>query len=240
MMRRLIWTLLAVAGLAFAQEQPKLVTKIIDVKYADADRVARLVRFPGINGVNPDNSLHVIVLSGSPDAVAMAEAVVKKFDVAPANIELTVYLVSGSSHEGADDLPKDLAATAKQLHGVFAYKSYHILQSFIMRDRENGHGSSTSGTLPNSNATYSFHYQSMTVSSGPPRVVHIDNAQFSVGTPANNGIRTLDDKGHPVMDTSTINTDLDAGEGQKVVVGKSNVHGSDDALILVVTAQVVQ
>ncbi len=238
-MRRLIWILIAVAGLGFAQEQPKSTEKVIDVKYADADRIARLVNGPlmrpGVS-IRSDNTLHVIIVSGPPDVIATVEAIVKKFDVAPANVELTVYLVSGNSHDPTDDLPKDLTATAKQLHGVFAYKSYRVLQSFVMRDRENGRGSSTSGTLPSSSAAYNFHYQSMTVSSGTPRIVHIDNAQFSVSTPT--GIR--DDKGHGITDTSSINTDLDVGEGQKVVVGKSNVHGSDDALILVVTAQVVQ
>jgi hypothetical protein len=234
-MRRLIWTLLAVAGLALGQEQPMTIQKLIEIKYADPDRVARLVQGPGI-GVRSDSSLHAIIVSGPLVAVALVESMVKKLDVAPANIELTVYLISGNSHDATDDLPKDLASTAKQLHGVFAYKSYRILQSFMLRDRENGHGSSTSGTLPNSSAGYVFHYQSMAVSSGTPRVVHIDNAQFSVNTPT--GQR--DDKGHAITDNSAINTDLDIGEGQKVVVGKSNVHGSDDALILVITAQVVQ
>jgi hypothetical protein len=236
-MRRLIWTLLALAGLAFAQEQPKTVQKLIEIKYADPDRVARFVQGPNIS-VRSDSSLHAIIVYGLPEAVASVEEMVKKVDVAPVNVELTVYLVSGNSHDATDDLPKDLASTAKQLHGVFAYKSYRILQSFILRDRENGrgNGTGTSGTLPGSSATYNFHYQSLTVSNGTPRIVHIDNAQFSVNTPT--GQR--DDKGHVIADTSSINTDLDVGEGQKVVVGKSNVHGSDDALILVITAQVVQ
>jgi hypothetical protein len=237
-MRRLIATLLALAGLAFAQDQPKFVQRTVDVKYADAERIARFVNaYPGVN-VRSDSSLHAIIISGPPEGVASVEALVKKFDVAPANVELTVYLISGNSHDATDDLPKDLASTAKQLHGVFAYKSYRILQSFILRDRENGrgNGTGTSGTLPNSSAAYNFHYQSITVSSGTPRIVHIDNAQFSVSTPTGN----RNDKGNAIVDTSTINTDLDVGEGQKVVVGKSNVHGSDDALILVVTAQVVQ
>jgi hypothetical protein len=176
-----------------------------------------------------------IVVNWPADAVTEVEVMVKKLDVAPANIELTVYLISGNSRDAADDLPKDLASTAKQLHGLFAYKSYRILQSFVLRDRENGHGTSTSGSL-SAGASYNFQYRAVTVSNGTPRVVHIDGVQFSVQTPTGK----VDDKGRAVNDFSTINTDLDASEGQKVVVGKSNVHGSDDALILVVTAQVVQ
>lgn len=255
-MRRLLWTLIAVGGLAFPQDPAKAqeqkladyglrqgsadgrmrpVQKLIEVKYADPDRIARLVQGPGIS-VRSDSSLHAIVVNGPADAVTEVEAMVKKLDVAPANIELTVYLISGNSRDATDDLPKDLASTAKQLRGVFPYKSYRILQSFVLRDRENGHGTNTSGSL-SAGASYNFHYRAVTVSSGTPRVVHIDDVNFLAKTPTG----SRDAKGNPEYDAATINTDLDIGEGQKVVVGKSNLHGfSEDALILVITAQVVQ
>jgi hypothetical protein len=239
-MRRLIWAMIAAAGFAFAQDQPKMMRKIIEVKYADPQVLANLVNPRGTVNIRTDRALHVMVVEAYPDALAEIEAMVKKLDVAPANVEMTVYLISGNSREGTDDLPKDLASTAKQLHGVFAYKSYRILQSFVLRDRESGNqGSgqpSTSGTIPGSGSTYDFQYRSLTVSGGTPRVVHIDGLRFFVQTPTGK----MDKEGHAEHETSAINTNLDVGEGQKVVVGKSNVHGSDDALILVVTAQVVQ
>jgi hypothetical protein len=37
-----------------------------------------------------------------------------------------------------------------------------------------------------------------------------------------------------------INTDVDVREGQKVVVGKANMDGSDRASIIVLTAKVVE
>jgi len=239
-MKRLIWTLIAAAGLVFGQDQPKVVTKIVDVKYADPERVMRLVSVAG-GGINirSDSSLHAIVVSGNPETVAAVEAMVRKLDVAPANIELTVYLISGNVRDATDDLPKDLASTAKQLHGVFAYKSYRILQSFVLRDREStnqAYGPSTSGTIPGSSSTYDFQYRTLTVSGGTPRMVHIEGLKFSVQTSTG----TRDKDGRPEHENSSINTDLDIGDGQKVVVGKSNLRGSDDALILVITAQVVQ
>jgi hypothetical protein len=242
-MRRLIWILLAAAGLAFAQDQPKMMRKIIEVKYADPQVIANLVNPTGRVNIRTDRALHVMVVEAYPDAVAEIEAMVKRLDVAPANVEMTVYLISGNARDATDDLPKDLASTAKQLHSIFAYKSYKILQSFVLRDRESttvnqgfGQQPSTSGTIPGSNSTYDFQYRTLTVSGGTPRVVHIDGLRFFVQTPTGK----IDKDGRAEHDNSTINTDLDVGEGQKVVVGKSNVHGSDDALILVVTAQVVQ
>ena len=43
-----------------------------------------------------------------------------------------------------------------------------------------------------------------------------------------------------VYSISTISTDIDAGEGQKIVVGKSSINGFEDALILVITAKIVE
>lgn len=235
--RRLLWTLTTISALACAQDQkaePKFTQKLIEVKYADVDRVASLVNGPGIS-LRSDRGMHVIIVHGTSEAIAAVEEMIKKLDVPPPNIEFTVYLVSGLAQGTADDVPHDLAATAKQLHSLFPYKSYRILQSFVLRNRDGREGS-TNGSLPSSNAVYDFRYRSATVSSGTPRVVHIDAMQLSVRTPTAN----RDKDGHVIFTSSGINTDIDAGEGQKIVVGKSSINGSDDALILVVTAKVVE
>jgi hypothetical protein len=233
-LRRWLWTLSALAGLAWGQEQPKAVQKLIEVKYADVDRVASLVQGPGI-GLRSDRGMHVIIVHGNPEAVAAVEEMVKKLDVPPPNIEFTVYLVSGLTQGAADDVPKELASTAKQLHGLFPYKSYRILQSFVLRNRDGREGS-TNGSLNSTGASYNFRYRSATVSSGTPKIVHIDGMSLTVQTPTPH----VDKDGRVIYNNAGINTDIDAGEGQKVVVGKSSINGSDDALILVVTAKVVE
>ena len=238
-MKRLLSILVAAATCAWAQqaEPPKTVQKIIELKYADAKRVQMLLSAPGLS-VQPDAGMHVIVVRGTTDAVAAVEAMVKQLDVAPQNIELTAYLVSGTSTGAvADDLPKELAATAKQLHGLFSYKSYRLLESFVLRGRDgrDGREASTSGMLPSMRTVYDFRYRSATVSSGTPRVVHLDGMSLNLRTP--NG-RDKDNK--VTYDSVGLNTDIDVGEGQRVVVGKSNFSGGEDAMILVVTAKVVE
>lgn len=239
--RRLIWTLMALAGLAVAQEplvreSQKQVQKMIEVKYADVDRLANMVGGFGVN-IRGDKSLHVLFVRGTEQMVNEVEAMVKKLDTAPPNIELTVYLVSGTSDPklaAKDEVPQDLASTVKQLHGLFPYKSYRVQQSFLLRTRDGREGHD-SGSLPGSNATYDFQFRSATVSQSTPRIVHIDGMRFYVQVPT----MSKDKDGHTIQDSSSIITDLDAGEGQKIVVGKSSIHGSDDAMILVVTAKVV-
>lgn len=44
----------------------------------------------------------------------------------------------------------------------------------------------------------------------------------------------------PDVSEANLATSLDAREGQKVVVGKSNVRGTDDAIILVITPRVIE
>jgi len=79
------------------------------------------------------------------------------------NVELTVYLLSGSAQGTADDVPQDLGSTVKQLHGIFAYKSYKLTESFVLRGRSAdnfaGAGASIDGILPGSGMRYRFGYR---------------------------------------------------------------------------------
>jgi hypothetical protein len=254
-MRRSIWTMLMAAGLAFAQEQP--VHKTIELKYADANRMMgllqRATQYLGVQ-VSDDSAFHLIFLHGPEKAVAEAEAMIKKYDVAPSNIELTVYMVSGTADAKmtTDEVPADLGPTVKQLHGLFPYKSYRVLQSFVLRVRE-GHDGRDSGTLKapdyariqplknpadraEVNASYDFRFQNITLSGGSPRAIHVNGMSLNIATPTGK----TDKEGRPEQASSSISSDLDANEGQKIVVGKSNLHGSEDALILVITAHVIQ
>lgn len=235
-MRRIIWTLLFTAACAWAQPE-KPVQKIIEVRFADPANVADAIRIFGVN-VGADRSLHIVSIRGSADQVTAAEEAIKKLDVAPMNVELTVYLVNGVGGPKAgstDEVPGELASTVKQLRSLFPYKSYRLTESFVLRAREGREGNS-SGVIPGTvNAEYRFNYKRTTVSAGNPRVVHVDGLSLSLMTP-----RGHDKDGRADYRTVGVNTDIDAAEGQKIVVGKSNFNGSDDALILVVTAKVVQ
>ena len=54
------------------------------------------------------------------------------------NVELTVYLVSGLAQPqagGKDEVPPDLAETLQQWRGVFAYKSYRLIEAITLLGR---------------------------------------------------------------------------------------------------------
>ena len=247
-MRRIlnVALLLLTAALGWSQEAPPKDTEaIIEVKYLDANRLRDLLNGIFAGSLRADPSLHAIAVRGTPDAVAGIVAAVKKLDVPPvaSNIELTVYLVSGSTQaQGTDEVPQDLAATVKQLHALFPYKAYKLADSFVLRSRSSVNfgpvAAQTEGTLPRAtnldNLRYYFGYRSATVSGEPPRVVHLDGLRLDIRTPP---ITTPDNKVR--YDTlASIATELDIREGQKTVVGKSSVNSAGDALILVIVPKV--
>jgi hypothetical protein len=165
-------------------------------------------------------------------ATAMLAGAEDKQAAANTNTELTVYLLSGSPQGTADDVPQDLGPTVKQLHSIFAYKSYKLNESFILRGRSGN--ASTEGILPGSGLHYRFGYRRIQVLGEAPRAVHIDGLSLSLSKPV------VAPDGHQGLETvASISTDLDIREGQKTVVGKSSVSSTGDALILVIVPKLV-
>jgi hypothetical protein len=245
--------LLLMAAAGWAQEPAAPNTRtIIEVKYADVNHVADLLKpmFGGSTTIKADSSLHVIGVSGPPDIVAAVSAAIQKLDVplsGELDVELTIYLISGVAQgQGTDDVPQELASTVKQLHGLFAYKIYKLSDALVLRGRSgrpySGRETETEGVLPGTtNLTYHLAYNSLEVSPGDPRTVHINALEFSLRGPT---VTTLDKtKNTSISQTQTparIFTDLDVKEGQKTVVGKSSVNSAGDALILVIVPKIVE
>ncbi len=234
---KIICGLAAIAMLASAQEPAaKIDRKLIQLKYVDASRVRNLAGvFAGGRdwSVESDDRLHWIAVRGPADIVASFEEAVKKLDVPPASFELTVFLIS-TSGQGGDQLPEALASTAKQLHSVFAYKGYQLIESFVLRGRDGNQNGSADGTLKNS--TYSFHYNRASVLDGTPKMISLQNVNLQIRMPTG----AMDEKGNARYKTTGVSTDVDIRDGQKVVVGKSDMNSGDSPLILVVTAKVVE
>lgn len=239
-MKRLLWILVGTAVLACAQEKgapaAKPVSKgpqrniVVDVKYGDVNRIAQVLGGLGA-GVRADPVLHVIAVGGDIAAVNAVEEAIKKMDVPPApvrNVELTIYLLYGAAQESASaSVPQDLDATVKQLRGIFPYKSYRLMDTIVLRARD-GERAENSGSLPGgSRASYRFSYQRGTITGQTPRMLRIDQLFLQLSFPAENG-------------QTQIQTNVDAREGQKTVVGKANIANTEDAVFLVITPKVIE
>lgn len=234
-MKTLILTL--AATIAFAQNPPSPAPsplapgetiRVVEVKQGDAYSIWNNLRqiFPGISQTNGR-----LIIRGQTAVVDMMEDAIKKLDVPSpemraVNVELTFQLLYGSAQEGANAVPADLESTVRQLRATFPYKSYRVLDTQVLRARD-GKDTSSEGNLPGGSSTYALYFGARPVPGPAPRTVNLQNLRLIV--------RLSDKPGG-----SQISTSLDAKEGQKTVVGKSNVIGTDDAIFLVVTPKVIE
>jgi hypothetical protein len=127
---------------------------------------------------------------------------------------------------------------------MFSYKGYQLIDTQVMRVRA-GQGGEASGVVESSapvagaKTISQVKFRSASVSTDEKgRAIRIDNLRVGlrVPIPVQPGSSQF---GVQYVDTG-INTDVDIREGQKVVVGKANMDGSDRASIVVLTAKVVE
>ena len=225
------------AGLIVAQER---VTRIISIKNGNLNQIQNTIHalLTGTGVVASSDNEHII-LSGPKDAVAGFEEVIKQLDVAKKDVETTVYMIIAHLQSGdGTPLPPELDPVVKQLKGLFSYKSFKLLDSFVLRSRD-GQAADTSGFVPapaeKQKTIYQFRYGRMGVQSAEGgHQIRFDNLKFGLRVP------TVNAKGEIQYVEAGISTDVDVPEGKKVVVGKTSaVEGPDSALILVISAKVV-
>ena len=213
------------------------VTRIFEIKYRDVQALTGLVGGFGAI-VQPSRGFKAISATGPPEVVTAVGEAIKRFDVPVRNVEVTFYILAGLSQAPQrENIPKELDGVTKQLRSLFAYQGYSLLDTMLTRSREGqnanatGVGASAGTSAPS--PTYLARFNSINVTpEGKANVIRIDKLAFSARVPVQEG------SGFNMMN-AVINTDVDVREGQKFVVGKTGMGGGD-AMILVVTARVVE
>jgi hypothetical protein len=212
------------------------ITKVVRV-HTGARNLAALASAGPVD-VRADDALKAVVLRGKPADVSALESIIRELDSASSNpasknVELTVYVLNGSSSSATEEKLPAVAPVVKQLHAVFPYSNYQLLSTMLLRSGE-GTPASTSGLLKgfgNSNTPshYTVSYRAARVSTdeaGPS--IHLSSFHFVLQV----AIATS-------MFDAGIDTDIDLRDGQKVVVGKSNIESVDSALFVVLVAKLV-
>jgi hypothetical protein len=144
-------------------------------------------------------------------------------------------LYGSAQQEGSATVPADLEATVRQLRTLFPYKSYRVLDTEVLRGRD-GRAVEASGTLPGGDNIFQIKYTPRVNSGAAPRSVRTERFEFSLRTK----IYTDAAKTQYQYQPTGIITELDVREGQKTVVGKSNLSGTEDAIILVISPKVIE
>lgn len=259
-----IMALATVLWPAAAQEQEKKTTapdsariqvqKVLEIKYADVQRLANILQVFGVR-IQFDTNSKVISVSGDRASVQAFEDAVRRLDVPPPatkNIELTVYIVGASQQAGKSGAaPAELDAVIKQLKSIFGLQSFRMLDTLAIRTRDGQGATSSSMARVSDNAPANtplarFEINIRSASIQPQeggRSVRLDRLLFNARIPVAPAGGSQNDIAIPTqwqyMDAG-ITTDVDLREGQKVVVGKSSIGGSSEAMILVLVAKVVE
>ncbi|SRR5579872_595334 len=238
-MKKWMMLALACAGLACAAEEAR-VQKIVPVTTGDAQQIyGTLITVMNNMPLQFQRYQNTIVLNGTPEAVASAEQLIKNMmSMSPRErgIEITgsIILASAEAKPDSASMPADLDPVLKQFRSLLNYKSFRVLDTLILRGKENS-GMGTTGflTIPGSQpGTSEFRVQHPAVTD---EIIHLKDLMLRVMIPT--GFHDV--KGDPGFHEVRIATDADIKAGQKVAIGKASVDANGDALILVVSAKVV-
>ena len=236
-----ILTALLCAGALLAQDRAQ---KVVAIKNGNRNGILHtLQELAPTNGmvISTSDNDHII-LSGPKETIAGFEEIIKQLDVPPVikkNIETTVYMIAASMQAGnGAPLGAELEPVAKQLRTIFNYKTFNVLESFVLRLRD-GEGGETSGLVLSEESAalykmrYVFRCHGVSLQgTDAQKTVRFDSLQLQVKVPVGRAQAAFED--------TNIGTEVDVPEGKKVVIGKtSGVLGPDSALILVISAKVV-
>ena len=244
---KLILTLAAAATLAAQQggapqlpQQPPTKTQIFQIRYGDTQRIANMLQvFPSC-GRNFDEVLRTISFCGTPENVAAAEDIIKRFDtpVLTRNIEVTAYLLVGSPDPAKKgELPAELAPVLKQLSAALSFKAYRLSETFLIRTRDGQGAEASSIGRPIGEDGQLFHYQfrfkrCRMIPDEKGDLIRFDDLRVGMRVPVRTG-GSGPTAQYQFVDVG-FNSDIDVRSGQKAVVGKANLDGNEAMIVVLV------
>jgi hypothetical protein len=244
-MTRLAFLFLLALPCLHAQEGPEpILRRVFQLKYAEPERVRSMLIGATPHNSMADNQLKTLAVEASKSRMDEYEQIIKQLDVPPPaiqNIEITIYLMSALGQASAASLPLELDGVVKQLKNMFSYKGYELIDTEVIRTRA-GKGGDASSVVDRGTSGFKtiirIRIGEVTVSNDEKgRAIHIRNFGMGLKVPVQTSAAS-GPASFTYQDTG-INTDIDVHEGQKIVVGKANMDGSDRASIVVLTAKVV-
>lgn len=215
--------------------------KVIPLKYVDPSRVANLLGYLAAKLV-ADDRLKVLTVTGDASLVEAVEEATKKLDVPPPaarSLDITAYFLLGTRQSvEAANVPKELDEVINQLKRVLSYQGFRLLDSALIRTMD-GESASVSGVANSQGEKADFHFgfnHVQILQEGKATTIRFRDLNFAMVGPE----RSVETKETEQPKTSAqIRTDIDLPEGLKVVVGKTSFYTPDNALVLVLTAKVV-
>jgi len=214
--------------------------KVIPLKYVDPSRVAHLLGDLGAN-LMADDRLRVVTVTGDASLVGAVEEAIQKLDVPPPparSLDITAYFLLGTRQSAEEaNVPKELDEVINQLKRVLSYQGFHLLDTALIRTMD-GESASVSGVANSQGEKADFHFgfnHVQIIQEGKVTTIRIRDLNFVMERP----VETKQVVTPQPKTSAQIRTDIDVPEGLKVVVGKTSFYTPDNALVLILTAKVV-
>jgi len=222
------------------QSVPNRVLRIIQIKYQDPRRIKQLLSaYDAV--VLATDGINVLTVAGSPQGVDEVEAAIRKLDAPrpPAqNIQLTAYVLMLNRQAGEPgEVPVELNEVVGELRKILSYKGFHLLNTELVTGRDGGSAyvAETGGASGPLAGQFSLSLHRLELIPGDKvSTVHIDGLAFTI-LPFNAKLSEREDR----LQSPHIDTSIDIPVGQKVVVGKTALDSPDNAIVLVLTARVL-
>ncbi len=233
---------LILPALLFAQ--PTKVTRMIEYEPDGTDQMRKfeplLVHLNVAMRTEP--LVRLVSLQGpDKDSVDEAERIIRRYykpkvakNEPDRNVELTLRILQGRNSPDPSDIPITLASVVTQLKQASQLTSFRLLESQILRIRD-GAKVGANGVISWMDVpelvspTYTF--SSMVRLSG--NTVQLDDLHFNIRMPVKGA-----NENYSFRDVG-ISSTLDLTPVQQVVVGKTNASAKDGAIILVLSARIV-
>lgn len=232
---------------AASQPARKLVQEIVEVRHADPEALAAVLRvFP--TSVQAHTEMGLVTIRGTAEDVATTVAAARSLDVPPkpaSSIEVTAHILGASkTSELAGAVPAHLEEVAGQLRQVFGYRGVELVDSVSVRVRDHG-DAAVSGALSQEADREPSPYRlgfnrALVVSGQEARSIRLDGLLFEARLVRWRAATSDGEPGRFVSSEVNLTTDVEVREGQKAVVGKAATPGDRDSLILVVEAKVIE
>lgn len=226
-MRRLIPLAALVLSVAAQEPCPQTVSKIFEISSGSPERIAEVLSSLGVS-VRVSKDVPALAVTATAEMMPAVEQIVRRLDAAPAHqkdLEIAAYIVQASRDPmPASAVPADLQPALEQVRGVLAFGGLRVLDTILVRARP-GQTVTASGSLGAApGATYDFRVRPQVIERAGRQAIRLEGLRLAIAGPM----------------PSSLSTDLEVKEGQKVVVGKTGAANPRSALILVISCKQVE
>lgn len=241
--RRIVRSIAAtwvIAGLFGIPAHAQSITRVFELSHVEPGQLASTLSLFDAQ-IQPNNSLRTLTVRADAAVMPAIEDVVARLDVLRVEraAEVTAYVLRAQEQGSATAIPPNLEPVVQQLRNTFAYASYALMDTLVIRGVDGGEPS-TSGTIAldvsgiaDRPVFYNFSGEFRVVEPDEgPNALRIDRMRFGFRIPI---ATSMDAAAQFQYIDVGINTDVEIPADSQVVVGKATV--GDSALILVMTVE---